>query len=232
MNDVAVRQTKFMMNKALDERGIDLSIGGGGSSYDSLSDVSGVEQMDLVAQNTGKEKCVYFGVVTSTVFYALAMVSAGAVIGYAAAAISIAIGPLVIWQRRKLTDIEAGKETTAFLEKQADEFTAQNERLKNAVKDLGNTANKLEEHQQAFDMITATQGQNIELLEKQVADNKKIVKNMQKNVRTAVMQNLLTVCAEFCVCYGVEFLAKKWFLCAYFISSPHSVSLLNITYRL
>lgn len=35
-----------------------------------------------------------------------------------------------------------------------------------------------------MDMITATQGQNLEILENQVKDNQKIVKNMKKNVRT------------------------------------------------
>eukprot|EP00816_Leptocylindrus_hargravesii_P003603 CAMPEP_0196814244 /NCGR_PEP_ID=MMETSP1362-20130617/42150_1 /TAXON_ID=163516 /ORGANISM="Leptocylindrus danicus, Strain CCMP1856" /LENGTH=65 /DNA_ID=CAMNT_0042190795 /DNA_START=33 /DNA_END=226 /DNA_ORIENTATION=+ len=64
-----LRETALLMEDKMDKAGIDLSVGG--ESYDSLSDVSGAEQIEMVANHTGKEKCVYFGVVTSTVFYAL-----------------------------------------------------------------------------------------------------------------------------------------------------------------
>lgn len=61
------------------------------------------------------------------------------------------------------------------------------------MNELGNTTDKLEEHERALDMITATQGQNIDMLEGQVKDNKKLAKQMEKNLTTIVLQNLLTV---------------------------------------
>ena len=65
--------------------------------------------------------------------------------------------------------------------------------MKKQVNELGATTDKLEEHERALDMITATQGQNIDMLENQVKDNKKLVKQMEKNLKTIVLQNLLTV---------------------------------------
>ena len=42
-------------------------------------------------------------------------------------------------------------------------------------------------------MITSTQGQNIEKLERQVKDNEKIAKKMQGELKTIVLQSLITI---------------------------------------
>lgn len=75
--------------------------------YDDISDVEGVEQMEMVPQNTAKEKCVVLGCALSAACYISAMMKAeGDTMIYCAGAISLALTPAVVVLQRKLTDLE------------------------------------------------------------------------------------------------------------------------------
>merc|ERR1712176_249090 len=61
------------------------------------------------------------------------------------------------------------------------------------VGELSATIDKLEDVEQALDVITQTQGQSVEAFAEQVKENRDILGQMQKNLRANVLQNLLQV---------------------------------------
>ena len=69
----------------------------------------------------------------------------------------------------------------------------ENLRLRATVDDLSVTVDRLEDVEQALDVITQTQGQSIEAFESQVNDNRDILSKMQSNLKAYVLQNLLQV---------------------------------------
>ena len=69
----------------------------------------------------------------------------------------------------------------------------ENLRLRATVDDLSVTVDRLEDVEQALDVITQTQGQSIEAFEAQVNDNRDILSKMQSNLKAYVLQNLLQV---------------------------------------
>ena len=103
------------------------------------------------------------------------------------------IGPYAYWQQRRLTDVAALQETHKALSEQVDRLGRENNRLHDTVEDLTNTVDRLEDVEQALDVITQTQGQSIAAFEEQVSDNRDILNKMQSNLKANVLQNLLQV---------------------------------------
>eukprot|EP00957_Ditylum_brightwellii_P119956 9154680-Ditylum_brightwellii.AAC.1 len=103
------------------------------------------------------------------------------------------MGPYAYWQQTRLTDIAALKETHEAVQREVDRLAAENERLHKNVEDLSNTVDRLEDVEQALDVITETQGQSVEAFAEQVEENREILNQMQKNLRANVLQNLLSV---------------------------------------
>jgi len=85
------------------------------------------------------------------------------------------------------------QETHKALSEQVDRLGKENGRLHETVVDLGETVDRLEDVEQALDVITQTQGQSIAAFEEQVADNREILNKMQSNLKANVLQNLLQV---------------------------------------
>ena len=104
-----------------------------------------------------------------------------------------AIGPYAYWQQRRLTDVIALQETHKALAAQVERLGKENERLHETVVDLSETVDRLEDVEQALDVITQTQGQSVEAFEEQVKDNREILSKMQSNLKANVLQNLLQV---------------------------------------
>lgn len=124
---------------------------------------------------------------------AAAMILSPANIVFAAGGLSCAIGPYAYWQQRRLTDVVALQETHRALSQQVDRLGKENVRLHDAVVDLGETVDRLEDVEQALDVLTQTQGRSIEAFEEQVRDNRDILGKMQSNLKANVLQNLLQV---------------------------------------
>jgi translation initiation factor 2B subunit (eIF-2B alpha/beta/delta family) len=61
------------------------------------------------------------------------------------------------------------------------------------VGELSDTIDRLEDVEQALDVITQTQGQSVAAFAEQVKENRNILGQMQKNLRANVLQNLLQV---------------------------------------
>jgi hypothetical protein len=85
------------------------------------------------------------------------------------------------------------QETHKALAEQVNRLGKENLRLRATVDDLSVTVDRLEDVEQALDVITQTQGQSIEAFEAQVNDNRDILSKMQSNLKAYVLQNLLQV---------------------------------------
>mmetsp|Transcript_12304 Transcript_12304/g.26734 ORF Transcript_12304/g.26734 Transcript_12304/m.26734 type:complete len:261 (+) Transcript_12304:79-861(+) len=151
------------------------------------------EPLRPIAGNTPME--MFAGVIagTSVATAAAAMILNPANIVFAAGGLSCAIGPYAYWQQRRLTDVVALQETHKALAEQVERLGKENTRLHETVVDLSKTVDRLEDVEQALDVITQTQGQSIEAFEEQVQDNREILNKMQSNLKANVLQNLLQV---------------------------------------
>lgn len=122
-----------------------------------------------------------------------AMVMAGSTIVYIAGGLSSVVGPYAYYQQTKLTDIIALKETHEAVKREVDRLQAENLRLNETVGELSDTIDKLEDVEQALDVITQTQGQSVAAFAEQVKENRDILGQMQSNLKANVLQNLLQV---------------------------------------
>lgn len=102
-------------------------------------------------------------------------------------------GPYAYYQQTKLTDIIALKEACEAITRENDRLASENIRLNETVGDLSSTVDKLEDVEQALDVITQTQGQSVATFAQQVKENESIFFQMEKNLRANVLQNLLQV---------------------------------------
>ena len=109
------------------------------------------------------------------------------------AILSSVIGPYCYYQQTKLTDIRTLLETKTAITEEVNQLTLQNQRLVQNITNLTNSVDRLEEIEQALNVLTNTQGQSIEMFQKQVTDNQQILQQMKKNVQANVLQNLLSV---------------------------------------
>lgn len=123
----------------------------------------------------------------------LAIVFEGGYVVSIAGILSCLIGPYAYYQQTKLTDIRTLQETHEAAKREVGRLTEENERLKASVEDLKATVGRLEDVEQALDVITQTQGQSVSAFADQVEENKQILARMQSNLRSNVLQNILNV---------------------------------------
>mmetsp|Transcript_3317 Transcript_3317/g.5218 ORF Transcript_3317/g.5218 Transcript_3317/m.5218 type:complete len:186 (+) Transcript_3317:346-903(+) len=103
------------------------------------------------------------------------------------------IAPYAVFQQRQLTDIESLQATHDRMHSEVSRLHEENLRLKNNVEELEGTVMRLEDVEGAINMLTETQGLSVQEFSKQVEDNRQILAKMQNNLKTSVLQNLLTV---------------------------------------
>lgn len=92
-----------------------------------------------------------------------------------------------------MTDIAALKETHEAIQAEVNRLSQENERLTKSIGELTESVDRLEDVSMALDAITQVQGQSIGDFEKQVQENRNILKNMKTNLKSSVLQNLLSV---------------------------------------
>lgn len=122
-----------------------------------------------------------------------AIIISGNVLVYVAGALSMLIAPYAVYQQRQLTDIESLQATHDRMHSEVSRLNEENSRLKNNVEELEGTVMRLEDVEGAINMLTETQGLSVQAFSKQVDDNRQILAKMQNNLKTSVLQNLLTV---------------------------------------
>jgi septal ring factor EnvC (AmiA/AmiB activator) len=146
-----------------------------------------------VAETTPKERLT--GLIAGlTVALALcAMVIENSAVVLVAGILSIIMGPYAYYQQTKLTDIATLKETTAALESEVNRFAQENVKLESTVNQLGETIEELHDVEQALLVISESQEQSVEALERQVDEYKKILEGMKTQTRDRVVQILISV---------------------------------------
>lgn len=107
--------------------------------------------------------------------------------------LSAIVGPYAYWQQTRLTDIKALQDTQKAVKSEVDKLQAENAKLRTNVKSMTDSVEHLEDVQQALSLISSTQGKSIDVFTKQVDDNRRILKQMQSNLKANVLQNLLSV---------------------------------------
>jgi archaellum component FlaC len=107
--------------------------------------------------------------------------------------LSALVAPYAYYQQTLLTDIRTLKETKRALQSEVNRLEESNTRLAANIDNMTESVNRLEEVDQALQVITAAQGQSVETFRKQVEESKTILKHMQSNLKATVLQNLLTV---------------------------------------
>merc|ERR1712232_1006899 len=84
-------------------------------------------------------------------------------------------------------------ETHEALHREVETLKAENQRLRRGVDDLSDTVKRLGDVEDALDVITQTQGQSVDALAEQVEENRAILGQMEKNLRSNVLQNIFSV---------------------------------------
>lgn len=175
-------------------------------SQDSLSDESALEEGRL-ASGSPRAPSKKMKKVKTTPMEMLAAGTAVAAVATSVAAMALnplgpviiagslssAIGPYAYYQQTQLKDIRAMEETHLAFKEEVDRLHKENARLNAVVGELSNTIGKLEDVEQALDVITQMQGQSVEAFAEQVKDNQNILDQMQMTLKANVLQNLLQV---------------------------------------
>ncbi len=104
-----------------------------------------------------------------------------------------ALGPYAYYQQKKLTDIVALKQTYEVVKREVNRLHAENIRLNETIGELSGTIDKLEDTEQALDVITQTQGQSVAAFAQQVREHEEILNQMRKHLKANKVQNLLQV---------------------------------------
>ncbi len=104
-----------------------------------------------------------------------------------------ALGPYAYYQQKKLTDIVALKETYEVVKREVNRLSAENIRLNETIGELSGTVDKLEDTEQALDVITQTQGQSVAAFAQQVKEHEEILNQLRKHLKANKVQNLLQV---------------------------------------
>ncbi len=93
----------------------------------------------------------------------------------------------------RITDINALKETLAAISHEVDKLNEQNHNLRKHVNNLKTTVDKLEDIEDALEMLTESETASVQSLLETVDDNRFVLAQMEKNLKAAVLQNIVSI---------------------------------------
>lgn len=128
-------------------------------------------------------------VVTSLV----AMIVEQSILVTFAGILSAILGPYLYYQETRLTDIATLRETKAAVQREVDRLIRANQRLVKNVDDMTNSVDRLQEIEQALAVLNDKSGLTVDEFSKQVRENKDLLQQMKGNLKSSVLQNLLSV---------------------------------------
>lgn len=102
------------------------------------------------------------------------------------------LSPYAAFQQRKITQIEALKETCEVMEGEVQTMAAENIRLAAHVEKMEASVANLSKLEDTLEAVNALQGDSIQKLQEQVQESKEILSNMKQNAKAVIMQNLIT----------------------------------------
>jgi len=167
------------------------SVGGANEESTDLEDVPEVtERQKKVKQGT----LVATGTAVANIPLSFA---GGGPIGAAVAGMgggaTIATSPLCNNNETEIKDIESFKAVLEKMTYEMDRMMAENKKLREQIKKLEESTGKMEGHQNALDAITNQQTQSIDEFEKQVERQKELLKELQEDSRSGLLQTLLSI---------------------------------------
>jgi Skp family chaperone for outer membrane proteins len=172
---------------------LDIEAGRGGGGVNLPPEPEEKGALKPIAETTPLERV--FGIVAggalATSLAAIIIEQSSIVI--VAGILSCIMGPYAYWQQTRLTDIAALKETHEAIQAEVNRLHQENERLSKSIGELTESVDRLEDVSLALDAITQVQGQSVGEFEKQVQENRNILKSMKTNLKSSVLQNLLSV---------------------------------------
>ena len=122
-----------------------------------------------------------------------AMVIEGSTVVIIAGILSSVMGPYAYFQQTRLTDIKTLQETHEAVEFEVDRLKSSNEQLSKNISELGGTVDRLEDVENALEVLSVQQGQSVQQFADQVQKNKDILKQMKGNVKSTIVNNLMSV---------------------------------------
>lgn len=108
-------------------------------------------------------------------------------------AVGTVLGPYCALQQSKITETKAMKETCDRLASEVQNLKVENGRLGQYVDDLGDSVTKLQDVEHTLEEIRALDGASLSQLEKQLKETELIYNSMEENLKSNVLQNLVTV---------------------------------------
>jgi cell division protein FtsB len=146
-----------------------------------------------VAETTKRER-IAGGVGGFAVLTALmAMVLEQSVLVVLAGLLSAIVGPYLYYQETRLTDIRTLRETKAAVQAEVNRLVHSNQQLVQNVDDLTRSVDRLQEIEQALSVLNDKSDTAVEEFAQQVEENKDLLKQMKGNLKSSVLQNLLSV---------------------------------------
>ena len=107
--------------------------------------------------------------------------------------LGLLLAPYAAFQQRKITEVEALKETNEVMQGEVTHLTAENSRLQAQVRQIEKSVANLSQLEDTLEAVTALQGESIKKLEEQLNESKEILANMSQNRKAVILQNLVSV---------------------------------------
>jgi len=149
--------------------------------------------MEAIVGSTPMEKFTLSLASAAVTTSVIALVLEPATIVFFSGLLTSLLGPYAWYQQTKLTDIKALQELHNAMNNEKEILQMENNRLKSSVEELTGTTDRLEDVEEALQVLNAMQGESVEEFANQVETNRGILRKMQKNLKANVLQNLLSV---------------------------------------
>lgn len=107
--------------------------------------------------------------------------------------LGLLLAPYAAFQQRKITEVEALKETNEVMQGEVTHLTAENSRLQAQVQQIEKSVANLSQLEDTLEAVAALQGESIKKLEEQLNESKEILANMSQNRKAVILQNLVSV---------------------------------------
>ena len=175
---------------------------------DSDSDTSDNEEeveskpkgLEAVEEETKREKVVKYSTGASALVNVInlpvAFASGGAGIAMAIPAAAcggtVTMVPIAKDNEEQITDILAVMEVSQKMMEEINRMKEENKKLRATIEKLEATVGSMEDTQDTHDAITKQQTQSIDDFEKQVQKQKELLREMQEDARSGMLQMLLT----------------------------------------
>jgi len=150
-------------------------------------------QLKPMKENNVKEYAVAGVSGTGFVTALVSIMFYGSPIVWITGAFGVVLAPFATFQQQKLTQCEALAETNAFFKAEVERLAANNEKLSGTVNELEGTVDKIEEKQNTFEKLNSMQGNALDDLERQVAQQRNILKNSKNLLLNEIVGNITDI---------------------------------------